>query len=103
MKRSIIKEIYISTDIEANGPIPGDYSMLSIGSVAIGDNGQILDKFYRKLTPLKNSKQHHQTMGFWEKNKEAYLEATSNPEDPQKVMNDYADWLENIKSFSYVF
>ena len=36
-------------------------------------------------------------MAFWEKNKEAYLEATSNPEDPKIVMDNYANWLEDIK------
>ncbi|MGV8152302.1 MAG: 3'-5' exoribonuclease domain-containing protein [Candidatus Nanoarchaeia archaeon] len=98
MEKSKIKEIYISTDIEANGPIPADYSMLSIGSVAFGDNGNILGKFYRKLNQLPNSKQHPQTMSFWKKNKEAYIEATSKPENPKKVMNEYADWLEEIKN-----
>jgi len=62
-----------------------------------GDNGEVLGKFYRKLSPLENSKQHPQTMAFWEKNKEAYLEATSNPEDPKIVMDNYANWLEDIK------
>ena len=27
-------EIYISTDVEADGPIPGPHSMLSFGSAA---------------------------------------------------------------------
>ncbi|MBU0907718.1 MAG: 3'-5' exoribonuclease [Nanoarchaeota archaeon] len=90
------KEIYISTDIEANGPIPGEYSMLSLGSVALNEEGKILEKFYKKLQPLKNAKQHPQTMGFWEKNKGAYLEATSNPEPAEKIMNEYADWLDSL-------
>jgi hypothetical protein len=28
------KEIYVSTDVEADGPIPGPNSMLSFGSAA---------------------------------------------------------------------
>ena len=28
-----IRETYVSTDVEADGPIPGTYSMLSLGSV----------------------------------------------------------------------
>lgn len=38
-------EIYVSTDIEADGPIPGQNSMLSFGSAAYTDdkkNGQYL-------------------------------------------------------------
>ena len=90
------EEVYISTDIEADGPIPGEYSLLSLGSVALDQNGKILGKFYKKLQPLKSAKQHPQTMQFWEKNKEAYLEATSDSESPEKVINEYADWLQNI-------
>ena len=30
------REIYISVDIEADGPIPGDYSMVSLGAKVIG-------------------------------------------------------------------
>lgn len=91
-----MNEIYISTDIEANGPIPGEYSMLSLGSVALDKNGTVLGKFYKKLLPLKGAMQHPQTMGFWEKYPEAYKEAISNPEDPIEVMNEYADWLESL-------
>jgi hypothetical protein len=28
------KEIYVSTDVETDGPIPGPHSMLSLGSAA---------------------------------------------------------------------
>ena len=30
----MIEEIYVSTDVEADGPIPGQNSMLSFGSAA---------------------------------------------------------------------
>jgi hypothetical protein len=31
-------EVYFSFDVEADGPYPGDYSMLSVGLVAVGTN-----------------------------------------------------------------
>lgn len=41
---------YISVDIEADGPIPGDYSMISFGAVIVDEK---LDKtFYGKLKPI---------------------------------------------------
>jgi hypothetical protein len=90
-------EIYISTDIEADGPIPGEYSMLSFGSVAINNEGKILGEFYKKLKPLPNAKQHPQTMTFWRKNPKAWKEATSNQEDPKKVMGEYNTWLKKLQ------
>ena len=90
-------EIYISTDIEADGPIPGEYSMLSFGSVALDSLGNSLGKFYKKIKPLQNAKQHPKTMEFWKKNQEAYKEATANQEDPEKAMPEYLRWLRDIK------
>lgn len=94
------KEIYISTDIEADGPIPGEYSMLSLGSVAINKEGKILGEFYKKLKPLPNAKQHPETMKFWKENPEAWEEATLNQEAPEKVMKDYVKWCYQFRSDS---
>ena len=41
---------YIVVDIEADGPIPGDYSMISIGAVIVDES---LEKtFYGTLNPI---------------------------------------------------
>ncbi|MBI4980564.1 3'-5' exonuclease [Candidatus Woesearchaeota archaeon] len=42
-------EIYISVDIEASGPIPGEYSMLSLGAAVVGS---ISKRFYAELKPI---------------------------------------------------
>jgi hypothetical protein len=38
-------EIYVSTDVEADGPIPGPNSMLSFGSAAYTANKKLLGTF----------------------------------------------------------
>lgn len=43
------KERYISSDIEASGPIPGPYSMISLGACAYDDTRLT---FYRELQPI---------------------------------------------------
>ena len=41
---------YIMVDIESDGPIPGDYSMISFGAVRVDEH---LDKtFYGRLRPV---------------------------------------------------
>lgn len=42
-------EVHISIDIEADGPIPGDYSMSSFGLIVV-DRPQLT--FYRELKPI---------------------------------------------------
>lgn len=45
-------EIYFSVDIEAAGPIPGEFSMLSLGACIIG---QADKTFYVELKPINNN------------------------------------------------
>lgn len=42
-------EVYISVDVETSGPIPGEYSMLSLGACVVGD---ISKTFYREFKPI---------------------------------------------------
>lgn len=42
-------EVYISVDVEASGPCPPTYSMLSIGACVVGDSGT---SFYVELRPI---------------------------------------------------
>lgn len=42
-------DVFVSVDTEADGPIPGDYSMLSIGAVVAG---RASATFYRELRPI---------------------------------------------------
>lgn len=41
-------EVFISVDVETSGPIPGEYSLLSIGACVVGDSET---HFYREITP----------------------------------------------------
>ncbi len=42
-------ELFISVDVEASGPIPGEYSMLSLGAAVVGE---ITKNFYVELKPI---------------------------------------------------
>lgn len=46
-----MKEIYISVDIEASGPVPATYSMLSLGAAPVDDPKQT---FYVELKPTSD-------------------------------------------------
>ena len=46
------REIYVSTDVEADGPIPGPHSMLSFASVAFADDGVVLATYSANLATL---------------------------------------------------
>ena len=44
--------IFVSVDIEADGPIPGKYSMISLGAVAVKPPFE--DNFYCEIQPTSN-------------------------------------------------
>lgn len=47
-----LPELYISVDIEASGPIPGEYSMLSLGACVVGEPTR---NFYVEFVPLNKN------------------------------------------------
>lgn len=74
-------------DIEADGPIPGDYSMISLGAVIV--NEQLDQTFYGRLKPISeqyiedalhvSGHTREETMGF---------------DKPAQVMADFEDWIQ---------
>lgn len=77
---------YVMVDVESDGPIPGDYSMICFGAVIVEP---ALDRtFYGQLKPVSDKFvpealavsgfSRDQCLGF---------------DDPKKVMDDFRDWL----------
>ena len=46
-----VGEEYVSVDIEASGPIPGEYSMLSVGACLVRD---VKEGYYAELRPISD-------------------------------------------------
>ncbi|HVZ32854.1 MAG TPA: exonuclease domain-containing protein [Polyangiaceae bacterium] len=51
MSRAEVPEIYVATDVEADGPIPGPYSMLSVG-MAVVDHAE--RTHYTEIKPISD-------------------------------------------------
>lgn len=90
------EEIYVSTDIEADGPIPGPHSMLSFASVALRADKTVVGDFTANLMPLAGATEHPRTMQWWAGFPAALAKARENPEDPAAVMPRYAKWLRKL-------
>lgn len=89
-------EIYVSTDVEADGPIPGPHSLLSFGSVAYRRDKSVVAEFTANLAPLPGAAPHPRTMLWWATQPAAYAMATAAPEDPAVAMPRYAKWLREL-------
>lgn len=89
-------EIYISTDIEADGPIPGPHSMLSFASAAYTADKQLVATFSANLTALDGATGHPATMAWWQTQPEAWAACRENARDPAVVMPEYVAWLKGL-------
>lgn len=88
-------QVYIVVDIEADGPVPGLFSMLSLGAVATTDEREI-SSFYQKILPLSGASQEPSTMAWWKTQPEAWAEVNSDAKPAHKVMSDFVEWLDGL-------
>jgi hypothetical protein len=100
MSRATV-EIYFSVDVEADGPIPGPYSMVSLGACAAALRGRdaeitVLDAdketFYRELRPISEK---------WDADALAVSglsreHLTAHGGGAVDVMRDFADWVDHV-------
>ncbi|MBX7219488.1 MAG: exonuclease [Blastocatellia bacterium] len=91
-----MKEIYVSTDVEADGPIPGPYSMLSIGSAAYWPDKTLVSTFTANLETLPGATGHPLTMDWWKTQPEAWEACRKDVQDPEQAMLKYRDWLKAL-------
>lgn len=95
-KLDLHPEVYVSTDIETDGPIPGPHSMLSLGSVAFDATGIELASFTRNLVELEGAAGHPETMAWWAERPEAFKATRTNVIAPTEAMAEYVAWFESL-------
>lgn len=89
-------EIYVSTDVEADGPIPGPHSMLSFASAAYLADKTLVGTFEANLTLLPDATGDPRTMAWWETQPDAWAACRKDPRDPQEAMPRYVRWLKGL-------
>jgi DNA polymerase III epsilon subunit-like protein len=85
------RECFISVDVETAGPIPGEYSMLSLGACVVGGDG---DGFYVEVKPLnENAVPEALKVGGFELAKLAQTGA-----EPQDALARFRDWVADVSA-----
>ena len=92
-----MKELYVSVDIETDGPVPAEYSMLSVGAAAFSESGEILGTFERNLETLDGAKQHPDTMNWWATQPEAWEACRKDLVHPKDAMMDFTAWVDKLE------
>jgi hypothetical protein len=81
-------EIYVSTDIESDGPIPAPHSMLSFGSAAFRADKSLVSTFSANLELLPGAAGDPKTMAWWQTQPDAWVAARQNLRTPADAMQD---------------
>jgi DNA polymerase III epsilon subunit-like protein len=82
-------EVFISVDVESSGPIPGDFSMLSLGACVVGSNR---NGFYVEFKPLNDNAipEALKVSGFKLEN------LAKSGEDPSDGMKKMTTWMKKV-------
>lgn len=89
-------EIYVSTDCETDGPIPGPHSLLSFASAAYTAKKELLATFEANLTTLPGATGDPKTMDWWQTQPAAWAACRTNLREPQEAMPAYVAWLKGL-------
>ncbi|MEW6736459.1 MAG: 3'-5' exoribonuclease [Acidobacteriota bacterium] len=89
-------EIYVSTDVETDGPIPGANSLLSLGSAAYLADKTLVSTFTANFDTLPNAVADAETMAWWKTQPAAWAACRKNLQSPQLAMQNYLAWLKSL-------
>jgi DNA polymerase III epsilon subunit-like protein len=84
-----VREVYISVDVEAAGPVPSTYSMLSLGAAVVGDPNAT---FYVELRPVNDAS----VAGAMKVVGRALQDFARVGRDPKEAMAGFRDWLASV-------
>jgi ribonuclease T len=80
------REVFISVDVETAGPIPGEYSLLSIGACDAENDSQT---FEIELKPIN----HHAVPEAIKVSRLSLEELAKRGRDPRDAMREFAEWV----------
>lgn len=90
------REMYVSTDIETDGPTPGLNSMLSLGSAVYDAHKGLISCFSANLETLPGTEPHPVTWRWWQTQPQAWAAARRDAEPVTDAMDRYLDWLGSL-------
>lgn len=91
-----MREVFVSTDVETDGPIPGPHSMLSFASAAYLADKTLVSTFSVNLETLPGASVHPRTMAWWATQPEAWEACRTDQISAEIAMPRYVKWLKEL-------
>lgn len=92
--------LFLSFDIEADGPAPGLNSMLSMGWAGFTENGNLVFTYEANLTELPDAHPNTDTMKWWSlpENQVAWNYVHQNQRNPRDIFGEFARIVERLQT-----
>ncbi len=90
-------ELFFSTDIETDGPIPGPNSMLSLATAVYDAGKNLLGTFSANLELLDSAQGDPKAMAWWQSQPEAWAACRKDTRPAAKVIPEYVEWTRSFK------
>ncbi len=84
---------FVVTDIETDGPQPGQNSMRSFASVAVTERGEVIGTFEGCLAPLEGATPLPATLAWLQSQPGVWADLTRDPRPAVEVMTRFAEWV----------
>lgn len=94
------QEVFVSVDVETDGPIPGPHSMLSIGAVAFTEADGEIGRWTANLLPLPGAAPHPATADWWARQPAAAAAVAVDQQDPAEAVAAFAAWLDALPGWT---
>ncbi len=90
-------DVYVSCDVETDGPIPGPHSMLSLGAAAfVAPNKEPISTFSVNLSELPGAAPDPDTLQWWKSQPDAWAACRKDLKEPRQAMTDFVTWVEGL-------
>lgn len=89
-------EIYVSVDIETDGPIPGRHSILSLGAAAFTEHGAEAGRFSANFEAIPGFTPNPQTMKWWKTQPDAWAACRTKLQAPEVAMGGFVRWVHSL-------
>jgi DNA polymerase III alpha subunit (gram-positive type) len=89
-------EVFVSVDVETDGPLPGPNSMLSFGAAAFSEDEGPVGTFEANLHTLPEASANPDTARWWLTQPEAWAACRRDPRDPVEAMKAFVSWVKAL-------
>jgi len=89
-------DLYVSTHVHIDGPIPGPHSLLTLAAVAHTADGGPIDRFAATLRELPGATPHPTAVQLWRSRPEEWLSSRRASRPPALVIGDLHRWVRDL-------